>query len=606
MKSIGSLASLLFLSCAVPSAHRQSPAYQTPAQATEVAPLTACVAAGLPAAACEGVSTNDQWTALVREFDGVEMVLVPAGCFEMGNEVGIRGEQPVHQICFEQPFWIDRTEVTVAQFARFLNGQDKPVEDYLRWLEPWAMTGPPPSQLVRQDGVWAPQPGQENRPLESVLWTGAAEYCAWRSARLPGEAEWEYAARGPDGLLYPWGDEFVAGNAVRVLEQVPDVGSKPQGASWVGALDMSSSLYEWVNSVYAPYPYDTTDGREAGPDVDSTSQRVLRGGSWYHPDGMHDDVTATARFRALPQATSWPFGFRCARSLDPEQTLPAGAQPPEPTVDPALSAADCRDAGLPEVACTGVSSNGEWKPVIREFDGVPMVLVPAGCFTMGSTEEQIEYDLTLLDRRGFYRDEQPAHRQCFNEPFWIGLYEVTNGQFGSCGWWCNEDQPRESVTWFEADQFCRARGARLPTEVEWEYVARGPDNLAFPWGNTFDGTKLNFCDWNCEYPGADTSIDDGYRTTAPVGSYPAGASWVGALDMAGNVWEWIGGILRPYPYVAADGREATVEEDSTSLRMTRGGARLDPSYVVRSANRNQRPPDQCTALYGFRCARSFD
>ncbi len=589
-----------------PFAWGSSPAAQVHAQATEQAPSAACEAAGLPAAACDGVSTNDEWNPLVKEFGGVEMVLVPAGCFQMGNEAGIRGEQPVHEICFEQPFWIDRTEVTVAQFARFLNGQDEPVEDYTRWLKPWGLTEPPPSQFAQQDGVWAPQPGLDNRPLESTLWAGAAEYCAWRSARLPGEAEWEYAARGPDGLLYPWGDEFIADNVVRVLEEVPDVGSKPQGASWVGALDMSSSLFEWVNSIYAPYPYDAADGREVGPDADSTSQRVLRGGSWYHPDGMHDDVTATARFRVQPHATAWPFGLRCARSLDPDQTMPTGAQPPEPLVETVLSAADCRAAGVPEIACTGVSSNDEWTPVVQEFDSVPMVLVPAGCFTMGSTEEQIEYALTLLDRRGFYRDEQPAHRQCFDEPFWIDLYEVTNEQFGSCGWWCGDDQPRESVTWFEADEYCRGRDARLPTEVEWEYAARGPDNLIFPWGNTFDGMRLNFCDWNCEYPGADTSINDGWKTTAPVGSYPAGASWVGALDMAGNVWEWIDGILWPYPYVGDDGREATAGGDSTSFRMTRGGARLDPSYVVRSANRNQRIITQWTALYGFRCARSFD
>jgi formylglycine-generating enzyme required for sulfatase activity len=76
--------------------------------------------------------------------------------------------------------------------------------------------------------------------------------------------------------------------------------------------------------------------------------------------------------------------------------------------------------------------------------------------------------------------------------------------------------------------------------------------------------------------------------------------------MAGNVWEWIGGILQDYPYVPDDGREATGEQDSTSLRMVRGGARLDPSYVVRSANRNERPPTESSALYGFRCARSFD
>jgi iron(II)-dependent oxidoreductase len=254
------------------------------------------------------------------------MVLVPTGCFEMGNEIGFRGEQPVHEICFEQPFWIDRTEVTVAQFARFLNGQDEPVDDYAGWLDPWSVTQPPPVQLDRQEGVWAPLPGQANRALESVTWAGAAEYCAWRAARLPGEAEWEYAARGPDGLLYPWGDEFVADNVVRIIDQVPEVGSKPQGASWVGALDMSSGLFEWVSSIYTIYPYDATDGREANLEADSASERVLRGGSWYHGEGMHDDVSTTARFRALPHAAVWPFGFRCARSLQPGETAPTGVQ----------------------------------------------------------------------------------------------------------------------------------------------------------------------------------------------------------------------------------------------------------------------------------------
>jgi formylglycine-generating enzyme required for sulfatase activity len=584
----------------------QSPATNVHAQATENIEGTACDAAGLPAMACDGVSTNGEWTPLLREFDGVEMVLVPAGCFSMGNEIGFRGEQPVHEICFEQPFWIDRTEVTVAQFARFLNGQDTPVEDYQRWLQPWGVTELPHIQLARQDGVWAPLPGKGNGPLESVLWAGAAEYCAWREARLPGEAEWEYAARGPDGLLYPWGDEFIADKAVRVYSLVPEVGSKPKGASWVGALDMSSSLFERVNSVYAPYPYDAADGREAGLESDGTSERVLRGGSWYHPVGMYDDITTTARFRASPHVAAWSYGFRCARPFDPVQTTPGGVQRQDPAVVPVLSAPECLAAGFPEAACTGVSSNDQWTPEIREFNGIPMVLVPAGCFTMGSTEAQIQDAMILLDRKGFYRDEQPAHQQCFSEPFWIDLHEVSNGQYGSCGWWCREHQPRESVTWFEADQYCRARGARLPTEVEWEYAARGPDNLAFPWGNRFDGTRLNFCDVNCLNPGSDLSIDDGYRSTSPVGSYPAGASWVGAQDMAGNVWEWIGGILQTYPYISDDGREATAEEDSTSLRMVRGGARLDPSYVVRSANRNERPPTESTALYGFRCARPFD
>ena len=272
-------------------------------------------------------------------------------------------------------------------------------------------------------------------------------------------------------------------------------------------------------------------------------------------------------------------------------------------------AVDCQVAGLPEIACTGIASNDKWTPVIREFSGVSMALVPAGCFTMGSTEEQVAYALTLLDRQGFYTDEQPAHRQCFSEPFWIDVYEVSNGQYGSHGMWPGDDLPREFISWFEADAYCKSRGARLPTEAEWEYAARGPDSLLYPWGNEFDGTRLNYCDLNyvvASVEWADTRFDDGYLDSAPVGSYPEGASWVGALDMSGNLWEWVSSILLPYPYDPEDGREASAEQDSRSLRMVRGGGMGDPPYAVRAANRNERMPTDTTAAYGSRCARSFD
>jgi formylglycine-generating enzyme required for sulfatase activity len=270
------------------------------------------------------------------------------------------------------------------------------------------------------------------------------------------------------------------------------------------------------------------------------------------------------------------------------------------------SAVDCLAAGVPESACTGVSTNNDWVPVIREFGGVPMALVPAGCYTMGITDEQVNQYFPMLDHRGIYQDEQPAHLQCFQEPFWIDVYEVSNGFYGSYGWWRDNDQPRETVTWFEANAYCDGRGSRLPTEAEWEYAARGPDNLVYPWGNTFDGTRLNFCDFNCLNPGADRSYNDGYSTTAPVGNYPDGASWVGAVDMAGNLWEWVSTILMPYPYNPDDGREASAAQDDTSLRMVRGGGRLDPNYVTRATNRNERLPHQYDSRFGIRCARAFD
>jgi len=216
-------------------------------------------------------------------------------------------------------------------------------------------------------------------------------------------------------------------------------------------------------------------------------------------------------------------------------------------------------------------------------DTFTMVLVPAGCFMMGSDDGD--------------EDEQPVHEICFDEPFWIDKYEVTNAQFGSVG--CESrssqpDQPRNCVTWFEAHDYCEARGGRLPTEAEWEYAARGPDSLTYPWGDDYIAANVI---------GRDDPTYGG-EETAPVGSRPAGASWVGALDMSGNLWEWTGSIYAGYPYDAGDGRE-NMSSDSPH-RVLRGGSFLSTSNDLRSANRNRGDPVGVSFIFGFRCARSFD
>jgi formylglycine-generating enzyme required for sulfatase activity len=281
-----------------------------------------------------------------------------------------------------------------------------------------------------------------------------------------------------------------------------------------------------------------------------------------------------------------------------EETTPTE----EPTTEPAIA-----------LALRGVTSNDEWTSYIQEFNGVEMALVPAGCFMMGSTEDEVDYAFELCEKamgegeceRGWYEGETPRHEICFDEPFWIDVYEVTNEQYGSSGKWSGDNLPRETVTWSDAVAHCEGRGARLPTEAEWEYAARGPDGLIFPWGNEFDGSRLNFCDSNCRYEWTDATMDDGYEYTAPIGSYRDGASWAGALDMSGNVWEWVSSIYEPYPYDPTDGREADVNSDSSSTRALRGGSWNAEASIVRAARRGGGEPSNALYHFGFRCARSY-
>lgn len=246
--------------------------------------LTPLEAAYAQAAAYDYTVGNTAWTPVEYTFeDGVTMVLVPPGCFMMGSD-GLNDEQPVHEQCFDEPFWIDKTEVTQADFERL--GGEKAYANYF-------------------DG--------DLRPVEGVTWFEARDFCERRGARLPTEREWEYAARGTEAWMYPWGNEWNENNAVwnRSSEQgTANVGSIEAGRSWAGALDMSGNVWEWVSTVYKPYPYVSDDGRE---DMGNrTDARVLRGGSWSTP--LPANLRAPNRDRNNPDLGSSYVGFRCARS----------------------------------------------------------------------------------------------------------------------------------------------------------------------------------------------------------------------------------------------------------------------------------------------------
>lgn len=229
-----------------------------------------------------------------------------------------------------------------------------------------------------------------------------------------------------------------------------------------------------------------------------------------------------------------------------------------------------------QLALTPVTSNTGWQPVEHDFSDVKMVLVPAGCFMMGSDSGS--------------DDEKPVHEQCFYTPFWLDKYEVTNIQYGSTG--CEStssesNQPRNCVTWSDAQAFCEARGGRLPTESEWEYAARGPDGFVYPWGDEFVAENVVY-------------RSNSGRYTADVGSRPGGASWVGAVDMSGNVWEWTSSPHKSYPY----DDDLDSQSDASTWRVMRGGSYHLTTHYLRATARLRNLPDYLSSSIGFRCVRS--
>jgi formylglycine-generating enzyme required for sulfatase activity len=242
---------------------------------------------------------TDTPTSEFSDDSGVEMILVPAGAFEMGAISGAPDEQPPHMVTLAD-YYLDKYEVTNALYAECVAANA-------------CMTPLDTSSATRPAYYGAPE--FDEYPVLHVNWEMAKAYCEWRGGRLPTEAEWEKAARGDDGRMFPWGNtpgEF--GNFCEEGGACPgdtlQVGSYPDGASPLGFLDMAGNVWEWVLDWYDPaYFASSPTENPLGPE--SGDLRVIRGGSW---NGGVLQLRTTTRGRNLPSQGYNYVGFRCARS----------------------------------------------------------------------------------------------------------------------------------------------------------------------------------------------------------------------------------------------------------------------------------------------------
>jgi len=485
------------------------------------------------------------------------MVFVPEGPFVMGNNSGQFDEKPERSIVLSA-YCIDTTEVT--------NGA------YHECIEAGVCRPPPQAADSRFS--------QKSGPVVGISWFEAAKYCGFVVKRLPTEAEWEKAARGTEAALFPWGDEpaervancsYGCGD---LYEFTAPVGSFPEGASPVGALDMAGNVTEWVNDYYG-------EGySKFGPAVDppgprSGVLRVVRGGSYRD---VVEVLRASNRYYKRAEEGEPSVGFRCALSIDAgNRESGTGIVERRPQVRPLLR---------PAVEAHPASKSDR-------------VLIPAGPALVGSSEAGAE--------------ESPQ-RTVRLPSFAMDVTEVTTAAFARCvengtcrddgilpfsaqsAWRCNlgkpgrDQHPINCVTRRGAEDFCRQAGGRLPSEDEWEKAASGGMGRLYPWGSRMKPFSAN-CD--------DVMCGDGYVLTAPVGSFPGGASPYGLLDMSGNVMEWTSSDFTTTR--ASDARLYGNRLGMTEA-VLKGGSWKHFDFFMRSSARNYHMADSPLPEAGFRCA----
>ncbi len=472
-----------------------------------------------------------------------DWIAIPAGDCWIGSDPSQAApprsdEFPLHLVDLPA-YSLAKVPVTNRHYARFVADTGRAAPGH------WGSDAPPESI--------------EHAPVTYVSWQDAADYCSWSGGRLPTEAEWEKAARGPAGhldiltakpRLWPWGDALPDQTRAHCDEQrrgiAPglqgphQVGILPEGSGPWGHLDLAGNVQEWTSSVFRAYPWQSAESSSS----DGREPVVVRGGSYNHDWG---GIRSAARSPMYPAARDVYIGFRVA-------------------------------------ATPGIGNLGD----------IEMIDVPAGPFWMGSKP----VERTSL----VFADELPRHMVALRH-YQISRTPVTNAQYAAfvddTGYaapvhWHGRlvpdgknDHPVTWVDWNDATAFCRWAEVRLPTEAEWERAASGFECRIYPWGD--DAPECGSVVWNS-------------AGTVAVDSMPRGATPDGIMHMAGNVWEWVQSRYASYPILPGDERDTM---EPPGRRVLRGGSfQTSSAGLLRVAARSLSYQTRRREHIGFRVARS--
>ena len=234
-----------------------------------------------------------------------------------------------------------------------------------------------------------------------------------------------------------------------------------------------------------------------------------------------------------------------------------------------------------------------YKPFLF-LDETPQHVVYLDAFWIDQTEVTVAMFRVFVEATGYMTT---AEREGWGMPWTDGPKELEWPKVNGADWQhprgpgttVEDNHPVTQVSWEDAAAYCKWVGGQLPTEAQWEKACRGIDGRMWPWGNTFDGTRVSSCETQCLIERwKNDRFDDGYTFTAPVGSFPDGVSPYGALDMAGNVWEWVADWYEiDYYHNSPD--ENPLGPGSGTLRAMRGGAWYDNDVWMTCTVRHQNP-----------------